>query len=144
MAEASSIKRGRKMYKRLIYFSIFCVVLLFVCSCQRIDYEKAEEELYEINLLIKDTNFNTGKVEGDMIFLYNEKNEKVKEVKLNRIFKTNIKSIRKEKNLIYFVLSGSVDDEDGIVFINDNVNDVLDGVKTIKRIGGNSYQYSSN
>ena len=132
------------MYKRLIYFSIFCVVLLFVCSCQRIDYEKAEEELYEINLLIKDTNFNTGKVEGDMIFLYNEKNEKVKEVKLNRIFKTNIKSIRKEKNLIYFVLSGSVDDEDGIVFINDNVNDVLDGVKTIKRIGGNSYQYSSN
>ena len=51
---------------------------------------------------------------------------------------------RKEDSVIYFILSGSVDDEQGIMFVNDNSDDFLDGINTIIRIGGNSYHYGTN
>ena len=57
--------------------------------------------------------------------------------------KIKIKSIRKEENRIFYILSGSVDDEEGYVFINSSENSILDGIKNMKRTGGNSYYYKT-
>lgn len=51
--------------------------------------------------------------------------------------------IKRIINVIYYVLSGSVDDADGIMFINGAENGVLGGVKKVERIGGNYYRYST-
>lgn len=51
-------------------------------------------------------------------------------------------TIRKEFGNLYFVTAGSVDDEYGVVFINDSAND-LDGIMSLERIGGNAFLYST-
>lgn len=54
-----------------------------------------------------------------------------------------ITTFSKDGSTVWFIISGSVDDEQGIIFINDDSNSVLDGIKSIERIGGNSYYYST-
>ena len=103
-----------------------------------------EEYFYKINSLIKNEDFYFAKVADYRIVLYNLKNEPQKEIVFDDYnVKIKLVSIRKDGSIIYFITSGSVDDEQGIVFINDDLNDKLNGIKTIKRIGGNSYYYNT-
>ena len=43
----------------------------------------------------------------------------------------------------YRYCSEYYDDESGIVFVNSDLNNLLDGIKSLKRVGGNSYQYNT-
>lgn len=133
--------------KRNIYFVLILVTLgifiLVACGCS--SNKNTEEYLYKINSIIKDMDFYTAKADDNKIILYNAEQEMIKEIPFEN-YDDNIKFLyaRKEESAIYFVISGSVDDEQGIMFVNDDSDDFLDGIKTINRIGGNSYQYSTN
>ena len=76
--------------------------------------------------------------------MYDLEQEPLKAILFNELDE-NIKFnyIRKEGNSILFIISAAVDDEEGIIFINDEANNTLDGIKTLKRIGGNSYSFST-
>lgn len=133
--------------KRNVCFVLILVILgmFILVSCGYSNNKNIEEYLYKINSIIKDMDFYTAKVDENKIILYNTEQEMIKEIPFGD-YNGNIKFIyaRKEESAIYFVMSGSVDDEQGIMFVNDNSDGFLDGIKTINRIGGNSYQYSTN
>ena len=134
--------------KRKIIFLVLILVLLGVflfTSCNFFPSNQDREVyLYKINSIIKDMDFSTAKTYDGKIILYNTEREIIKEIPFEDYDK-NIKFIyaRKDESAIYFVISAVVDDEQGIMFVNDGSDRFLDGIKTIKRIGGNSYQYSS-
>ena len=133
--------------KRNVYFILILVILgafiliYYGCSSNK----NTEEYLYKINSIIKDVDFYTAKADDNKIILYNTEQKIIKEIPF-KDYNGNIKFLyaRKEESAIYFVISGSVDDEQGIMFVNDGSDIFLDGIKSINRIGGNSYQYSTN
>lgn len=129
-----------------------CIVLIlalvgvfFFASCNSSSNKKTEDYLYKINSIIKEMDFYTAKIDDNKIILYDNKQEMIKEIPFENYDNSiNFIYARKENSTIYFVLNGSVDDEQGVMFVNDGSDDFLDGIKTINRIGGNSYQYSTN
>ena len=129
------------LYKRfiLIYLSLAAMLVLVGCG------KHSEEYCYKINTLIKNEDFDTAKIENNKILLFDQNGKEKKELAFND-YDSNIQilSVRKDGAIIYFIMSGSVDDEQGIIFINDDSNKMFDGIKTLKRIGGNSYYYSTN
>lgn len=132
-----------KMRKLLLLLCLPFAAMLFFMT----DYDHAEANeayFYQINSVIKDEDFTIAKVEDYKIMLYNAKNELQKEILFDG-YDAGIKQIyiHKEGPVIYFVTGGAVDDEQGVLFINDASNQILDGIASIKRIGGNSYQYST-
>ena len=133
-----------KLVKHLIlFFVILCLSIFSACYVN--DYKKMEECCYKINLLVKDIEFHTAKILENKIILYDDKHVKTEELSFEyHEDNKKIIGVRKEGAAIYFIISGSADDEQGIVFINDDSNIILDGIKSIKRIGGNSYRYSTS
>ena len=133
--------------KRNICFVLILVILgmFILISSSYSSNKNTEEYLYKINSIIKDMDFYTAKADDNKIILYNTEQEMIKEIPFEK-YDDNIKFVyaRKKDSVIYFVISLAVDDEQGIVFVNDNSDGFLDGIKTINRIGGNSYQYSTN
>lgn len=127
-----------------IFVIVVLVVLLFN-SCNAYNYEKTEEYLYKVNTMIKDMDFYIAKAYENKIALYNAEQEMIKEIPF-KDYDGSIKFIyaRRKDCAIYFIISGSVDDEHGIMFVNDDSDGFLDGIKTINRIRGNSYQYNTN
>ncbi len=125
-----------------IVLSVIACFILFSCHQEK----TADEEYYsyKINTLLKDEDFYTAQIKGDSFDLYNSEQTLLKTIHFDEYdnsFRLNY--IRKEGCKMYFVQSGSVDDEEGIVFINDESNNILDGIKKLKRCGGNSYYYST-
>ena len=105
---------------------------------------KQEEYCYKINRLICNETFDIAEVQDSKIVLYSFDGAQLKEIPFLEFDKTvKIVYVRKEGMITYFVLDGAVDDENGIMFINDESNQILDGVKSITRIGGNSYRYDT-
>lgn len=118
------------------------LIVLSACNNQRNNQEY--EYFYEINSIIKNDNFFTAKVDSYTIYLYDQDLNQIAEIPFATYSpKIQILEIRKSGSIIYFVTNGAIDDEEGILFINDDTNRILDGIKSIKRIGGNSYQYST-
>ncbi len=133
---------------RLIKYSVLCFVMsgLFIFSgCQNNNYSVMEEYCYKINSVIKDVDFHTAKIKESKIVLYDNKNVEIRQIAFEEYeINKRITVIRKDGARVYFTISGTVDDEQGIVFINDSSNAVLDGIKSMERIGGNSYRYSTS
>lgn len=129
------------------YFLICVILINIFCfsACNKNIDQINENYFYQINSLIKNADFHTAKVEDYKIILYNLENELTQEIVFED-YNNGIKlrSVRKEGSIIYFITGGSVDDEKGVIFINDDTNNMFDGIKSIKRIGGNSYQYSTS
>ena len=139
-------KDMEQMKRNVCFVLILMIVGAFILvSCGYSSNKNTEDYLYKINSIIKDMDFYTAKADDNKIILYNIEQEIIKEIPFED-YNGNIKFLyaRKEESAIYFVISGSVDDEQGIMFVNDNSDGFLDGIKTINRIGGNSYQYSTN
>ena len=122
------------------------LMIIFFCGCSDISDTELESYYHSINNLICDIDFLRAEINGNIVTLYSDKNEKINEITIgqdNIEVGKLIKYIRKEGNIIYFIRSVAVDDEYGIMFINDESNNLLNGIKKAERIGGNSYSYSS-
>ena len=126
-------------------FTLIISLLFTISACETKDYKEIEEVCYKINSIVKDKEFFIAKIKERRIVLYDNKYAQMSELPLEHYNKgvDKIISIRKDGANVYFIIGGSVDDENGIVFINNELNAVLDGINSIKRIGGNSYWYGS-
>jgi len=133
--------------KRNVCFVLIIVMLgvILLDSCDFSSNRDTEDYLYKINCLIRDMDFYTAKASQNKITLYNNEQEMIKEIPFED-YNSDIKFVyaRKENSVIYFVTNLAVDDEKGVMFVNDGSDGFLDGIKTINRMGGNSYQYSTN
>ena len=132
---------------RLIKCIILCFIIpgLFIFSaCRSDNYSELEEYCCKVNSIIKNIDFDEAKIEEEKIVLYSDKNVRIQEIPFEDYENKRIVAVRKEGDAVYFTISGSVDDEQGLVFINDDSNAILDGIKSIERIGGNSYWYSTS
>lgn len=125
--------------------AILCIALLLVFGFKIFDKpSSAEIEYYtSINRMIKDQDFYTARVGEGQITLY-DKNNIIVETMGFDFYDCSIPlvTIRKEFGNLYFVTAGSVDDEYGVVFMNDSANN-LDGIMSLERVGGNAFLYST-
>jgi len=132
--------------KKILAALVLALLFTGVIGCANSNAD-LEEYCYKVNERIKDTEFFTAKISGDKVILYADDGEETGKIDISDAdgsIGKKIKYIRKENNNVYFITSRVVDDETGIMFINDNSNKALDGIKKAERIGGNSYSYSSN
>ena len=129
--------------KRLFFVPVILIVLIFSsCTSQ---YSKLEKEYFDqINAMIRDEDFFTAEVSDSKIILFDSEFHQTEEIMFDD-YDQSIRLIRIRKNgdLIFFITSGSVDDEQGVMYVNNDANSILDGVKSLNRIGGNSYRYST-
>lgn len=130
----------------LVTLIIINVFLFTNCAIANQQVSSSERDIYycKINSLIKDEDFSTAKIEESKIILYDEKRETKKEIIFDEYDKRiPVLGIRKDEDLIFFVEWGVVDDEGGIVFMNNELKSILDGIYHIDRIGGNYFEYST-
>ncbi len=132
--------------KNLVVILILCCLMLgSFHSCGREDIHEQERYFSKINAIIKDLEFHSAKAKDGKIILYNKEYEPVSEIPFEE-YDEDIKFVGAHKDgpVVYFITGGAVDDEWGVMFINDNEADnVLEGVHQVNRIGGNAYEYST-
>ena len=129
--------------KKILAIVMFLICALIFVSCGVKSTEEYDLYCYEINKVIKDIDFDNGNIADGKIILYNDGSEVFNQYYENFNSDFHIKYIRKEDNKIFFVLNASLDDDEGIVFVNDNTNGLMDGVGSLERINGNSYKYKT-
>ena len=138
------------MKKIVLFLSLSCIVAGLFSGCYKKTnhYENyfARHEMYfgTMNNMIKDMDFHSARAEEGKIVLYNESEEIISEIPF-AYYNENISFIYARKNgpVVYFVTNIEADDERGIMFLNDDSDSVLSGVKRITRIGDNSYDFST-
>lgn len=130
--------------KLITLFVIFLLMTLCLIGCKSSLKNDIADYCYTINQRLLGTNFLTAYVSDGIISLYDSDGILIEELHFEEYDKNKeIRCIRKEGPSVYFVLSGSVDDEWGIMFINGVDNGLLDGIHSIERVGGNAYMYST-
>ncbi len=126
--------------------ALLCIGIICVLGVKLFDKPNSAEVDYytSINRMIKDADFYTAHVNEGQITLYDTDNSVIETIALDFYDRSiPLVYIRKEGNSLYFVTAGSVDDEYGIVFMNDGSDYMLDGIMSLERIGGNSFLYST-
>ena len=136
--------------KKVIFYLPLCIliaVILFQFVGTNINIKKInEQERYfrKINEIIKDLEFHSAKAKDSEIILYNNENEPICEIPFAEFDESQeFIYARKSDGIVYFITAGAVDDEWGIMFVNDGSDSMLDGVGSVTRIGGNSYEYDT-
>ena len=122
---------------------LLVVLLLFLlCACR--GQEANNDYFYEINQLIKEKDFLTANVEKGRILLYDGGEAPIEIIPFDAFDDSvTLRYIRKEENRLFFVVSAAVDDENGVVFMNDAAGNALEGIQSLERIGGNAYYYDT-
>lgn len=128
--------------KKLSVIGFFLLVALIIVF----NWTKGDDEsynyVYNINNIIKDYDFYKADVSENKISLYDNNFDFISDINFEEYDKKiNIISIRKEESRIFYIVGGSVDDEEGYVFINSPENSILNGINYLERIGGNAYYY---
>ena len=129
--------------KKLITAVLILVFVLTFVSCGEKSTEEYDLYCYEINNMIKDIDFDNGKIADGKIVLYNDDKEVFNQDYEKYDSGFDIKHIRKDDNKVFFVFAATVDDEEGIMFVNDETNSLLDGIGSLERVNGNSYKYKT-
>lgn len=135
----------KKIINSIIIIAITAFIILCINSCDSKNEQDAIDYYTKINNMIQDYDFNIARTEDSKIILYDSSNTQIGEIDMtDQSFKYPIVYIKKEDYILKIITGGAVDDEHGIVFINNDLNNALDGITSISRVGGNSYKYSSN
>ena len=143
------------MRDRLNFFGlgVFLIILILFGGLSNFggkdDHRPTERQRYamyieRINNLVKEYDFYKGYLNDGVITLYDAFERKVIDIEFkNHNTKYPLLYFRKDGDNIYYIRSGAVDDEFGIMFINGDANSALDGVANLERCGGNSYYYDT-
>ncbi len=136
------------MKKRIIVFVfILLLLVLFSIIFQVNNGMKSYNDityLKDIYTAIGNEEFFVGNVDANTVVLKNREFDVIKKIEFNskgKIIKT--KSILMQNDQVYFILNGSVDDSNGIVFCkSSSIN--MEGLHKLIRIGGNAYYFQTN
>lgn len=98
------------------------------------------------NEQIRDLDFFTARISDGVISLFDRESVLISEISFEEYDKNlnkEIVYIRKEDTLVYFILMVMVDDEIGIMFVNDDSDWILSGLNSVERIGAGSYKHDT-
>ena len=126
--------------------TLLCVAIIALIGVKSFDQPTDRDVEYyrEINALLKNADFSTARLHEGVITLYDAALTPIEEITFDSYDpQIPLVSIRKNENSIHFIPGGSADDEYGIVFMNEGSDQILDGIVSPERIGGNSYIYST-
>ena len=136
--------------KRNRLLTVFLIVLLamsLLTSCSLIRKQQKQdiqEDYHEINKLIKDKEFRLAYVEDDQICLYDKDRNLLEQIPLPDVSASfYVKYIEKKKNTLFFVQGGSVDDTWGLMIVNDDSDDLMQGLGSISRAGIGIYEFTT-
>ena len=131
--------------KKRIVFLFIPVVICVMCIITSDRITNDELEYYtEINSLIKDMEFYTANIEETQITFFDDNNSIISTMHFDFFDpKVDLIYIRKEGDSIFFIINANIDDESGVVFMNGGSDYILNGIVSLKRVGGNSYQFDS-
>ena len=129
--------------KKLLCILSVMVLIFSMVSCQTYSGQEQSEYFNEINNLIKDREFNTAKLEDSKIVLYDRDQEVIDKIEFDGYRgKMGLMYIRRTNTKLFFVTGASIDDDSGIVFINDESDSAMDGVYALERVPGHfGYKY---
>ena len=133
------------MKKKLFVLSaLFCVFFCVAFACDDWRNNIREDYYYMINSLVQDIDFDMAEVKSGKIVLYDSEQRQIDEIDFEG-YNDNIDvlHIRKSNNIVYIVTRQTIDDETGIMFVNDGSDRMMDGLHSIKRVGGSMYQYNT-
>lgn len=132
--------------RKWIILGIIGLVVCLLLGLIRDQHEQdTVEYCYQINEIVKDLDFYTAKVTENGIELYDRNFDELEIVSFDGYKRSiRIMGIHKDGGLIYFILIGNVDDEWGIMFVNDGTDGMMNGIHSLDRIGGNSYYYDTS
>ena len=104
----------------------------------------AQDYYYEINQLVKDRDFFKAEVCDSEIILYDQNGTALDFIPYGGYQKDDpLRYIRKQDACVYFVRGGAVDDETGVLFVNDDSDGMLEGINHIDRVAGSAYYYDT-
>lgn len=133
-----------QIMKKIVVIMLVALSVILV-SCGSYSEKKYDEYCYKINQKVKELDFFIGKIIEKEIRLYDSDNNFISKLSFEEDYDESIKIkyFRKEGNKIFFIINVDVDDEEGLLFVNDKENSFMDGLKKVERISGNSYFYST-
>ena len=131
---------------RRAWIPMMLIVLVLACAVAPRLYRQTQEdrqvelELYcwEINEQIRDQDFFTARISDGMITLKDRDGTVVGELPFEGYDKKTNRQlvyIRKNETLMYFITGASVDDEWGIMIVNDDSDDIMQGINRLERYG---------
>lgn len=139
-----------KRRRWIVPLTVSLAVCLTVGIYALLSDQRAEDTVRycdRINALIKDREFFTAKVTPNGIVLYGKTFEELETVPFEDYDPwIDIMGIRKSEGTLHFILLGSVDDEWGLLFVNDEtakVNSIMNGIYSLERAGGNCFYYDT-
>lgn len=131
--------RRKKFAAMLLCLSVF---VLFGCSMRRDDDTVAY--CYTMNRILADEEFSYAEVGQEGMRLYDADGGLLSELPFAQYDASiRVLSVRKKADMIFFVTQGSVDDENGYVFINGEANSIFEGIWYLERVSGNGYAYAT-
>ena len=130
------------MNKRIIIITIVVLILFGVLFFKIVNAKRNYNEIVDnfkpIYELLKDTDFETEKIDEMNVYLY-EDNVKIGQYNLNEKCTTKILYIENRDTNMIFWISG-FDDLEGIMFMKSEWSDeVWNGLRRIEKIQGNAY-----
>ena len=135
------------MHVRKARLPFLLMIFVFLCfgGCRADRGNDLADFCYSMNERIKNIEFYRADVLDGAIKLYDNEGTLIGEIPFDDYpVSEEIVYIRKDESRVYFILGGAVDDEYGIMFINDVGNGLLDGVHSIERMGRNFYEYRTS
>lgn len=128
-----------------VFLIMLLAGLLLLNGCKARHSDVLTDYCYMLNEKLIGADFDKAYVADGVISLYDSGDTLLMEIDFDAYDESKkVLYIRKENQRVYFILGGSVDDEYGIMFVNDESNELLDGIHTIERVGGNAYEYSTS
>ena len=124
---------------------LFAVMLRALYYGGTRNHLKRETECFSMLYdMVRDIDFKTGRLEEGVLTLYDIDGNQLMAINVdscNRAGRTMLRKNSKEEQ-VYFILGGSVDDEYGVLYTEENrVN--MAGLWSIKRMGGNCFYYQT-
>ena len=146
-AKAANMKKTALISKVLIiFFTLFALSGAIEVAAELYDKPNNTEVDYytSINQTIKDHDFYTARVSDNEINLYDKNNILTETIGFDSYDQSiPLIYIRKEAPCTYFITGGAVDDEVGILFMNERTDSNLDGIASLEHLGGNASLYST-
>ena len=130
---------------KLIILEIVIGCIVLGVKIKQYNNKEYQEYCYQIYKEIQDEDFKYAKFDKKtLIFMDENRSVLYKKDYSNYNTKWKILYIENRKDTIVFWKKGAVDDRIGLMFIRERkLSNMLDGINTLKRRGGNIYEVST-
>lgn len=130
---------------RIIKILIINILFLFLVSCKDANYNNEIIVINAIKEKLINEDYVYAEYSSGKIYLKNIDFQITKEIIMPEDIKniySGIHNFYKDKDIVFFILSGAVDDDNGILYSPNHIID-MQGIYSIERLNGSLFLYST-